>query len=72
MEFILHFIYVVAIKDTRAWQGASPMELSMIGFWNLTIVWLKVFVPLLSVHPKISDALVVAVGVEVLPFMGSS
>ena len=45
MEFILHFMYVVAIKDTQTWQGASPMELSMIGFWNL-IVWLKVFVAL--------------------------
>lgn len=42
MEFILHYIYAVAIKDTKAWQGDSPLELSMIGFWNLIIVWLKV------------------------------
>ena len=42
MEFILHFMYVVAIKDARAWRGDSPFELSMIGFWNLMIVWLKV------------------------------
>ncbi|KAJ7930114.1 glycerol transporter [Mycena leptocephala] len=35
MEFILHFMYVVAIKDTKAW-------IAMIGFWNLIIVWLKV------------------------------
>lgn len=42
MESILHTMYVTAIKDTRAWQGASPADLSMIGFWNLVIVWLKV------------------------------
>lgn len=35
-------MYVVAIKDTRAWLGDSPMELCMIGFWNLIVVWLKV------------------------------
>ena len=38
------FMYVVAIKDTRAWVGASAAELSLIGFWNLIIVWLKVCV----------------------------
>ena len=42
MELILHFMYVVATKDSAAWQGDTPFELSMIGFWNLIIVWLKV------------------------------
>jgi hypothetical protein len=42
MEYILHFMYVVAIKDTRAWVGDSPAEIAMIGFWNLIVVWLKV------------------------------
>lgn len=42
MEFILHFMYVVAIKDTKAWGGDTAAELSMIGFWNLIVVWLKV------------------------------
>ena len=42
MEFVLHFMYVVAIKDARAWAGDTPAQLSMIGFWNLIIVWLKV------------------------------
>ncbi|KAG6861629.1 hypothetical protein C0995_014068 [Termitomyces sp. Mi166 len=45
MEFILHFMYVVAIKDTKAWNGATPAEISMIGFWNLIIVWLKLLIP---------------------------
>lgn len=71
MEFILHFMYVVAIKDTRTWQGASPMELSMVGFWNLIIIWLKVFVLVSSVHSEIPNIFAVAVTVEILPLMGS-
>lgn len=35
-------MYMVAIKDTKAWDGFSAAELSMVGFWNLIIVWLKV------------------------------
>lgn len=42
MEFILHYMYVIAIKDAKAWYGDTAAELSMIGFWNLIIVWLKV------------------------------
>jgi len=42
MEFVLHYMYMVAIKDTKAWDGFSAAELSMVGFWNLIIVWLKV------------------------------
>ena len=45
MEYILHFMYVVAIKDTKSWAGDSPAEIAMIGFWNLIIVWLKVRIP---------------------------
>ena len=35
-------MHVVAIKDAHAWSGMSPAQLSMIGFWNLIFVWLKV------------------------------
>ncbi|KAL1925420.1 uncharacterized protein VTP21DRAFT_303 [Calcarisporiella thermophila] len=45
MELILHFFYVVAIKDTKAWEGDSPFELSMIGYFNLKIIWLKLLLP---------------------------
>ncbi|EGN99369.1 hypothetical protein SERLA73DRAFT_90723 [Serpula lacrymans var. lacrymans S7.3] len=45
MEFILHFMHVVAIKDAKAWPGDTPFELSMIGFWNLMIMWLKLLLP---------------------------
>jgi len=42
MEYVLHFMYMVAIKDRKAWAGDSPAEIAMIGFWNLIIMWLKV------------------------------
>lgn len=55
MEVILHYMYVVAIKDSYAiyrhggvetrspaWKGDTPFELAMISFWNLVIMWLKV------------------------------
>ncbi len=45
MELVGHSMYVVAIKDeskSGAWRGEGPFELSMIGFWNLIVVWLKV------------------------------
>ena len=56
MEILLHYIYVVAIKDSwatyydingklikkYAWEEDSPFELAMISFWNLVVVWLKV------------------------------
>ncbi|KAJ7129335.1 MBOAT, membrane-bound O-acyltransferase family-domain-containing protein [Mycena epipterygia] len=44
MEFILHFMYVVAMKDTKAWIGDTPAQMAMIGFWNLIIVWLKLMI----------------------------
>ncbi|KAI0312315.1 MBOAT-domain-containing protein [Amylostereum chailletii] len=45
MELVLHYMYVVAIKDAHAWHGDSPAELSMIGVWNLIVVWLKLLLP---------------------------
>ncbi|KAG2101567.1 MBOAT, membrane-bound O-acyltransferase family-domain-containing protein [Suillus discolor] len=37
MESILHYMYVVAIKDMKAWQGYTPLE--------LIVVWLKLLLP---------------------------
>lgn len=45
MEVILHTMYVIAIKDTKAWIGFGPADLSMLGFWNLVVVWLKLLIP---------------------------
>lgn len=45
MEFMLHYMYVNAIKNAHAWANNTAMELSMIGFWNLMFVWLKLLLP---------------------------
>ena len=42
METILHYVYVVAISKTKAWQGDTPFQLCMITYFNLQIIWLKV------------------------------
>ncbi|KAH9043958.1 MBOAT, membrane-bound O-acyltransferase family-domain-containing protein [Lactarius pseudohatsudake] len=45
METLIHVMYVVAIKDAHAWSGMTPAQLSMVGFWNLIFVWLKLLLP---------------------------
>ena len=73
MELVLHFMYVVAIKDAHAWGGDSVAELSMIGFWNLMVVWLKVCPirrPFFLFYQLNVDRSVVA-AVAVLPAVGS-
>lgn len=45
MEFILHYMYVGVICQTRAWDGDTPFQVSMIAFFNLNIIWLKLLIP---------------------------
>ncbi|GAA5864357.1 hypothetical protein JCM3774_002762 [Rhodotorula dairenensis] len=47
MELVLHTMYVVALKDSGSgwWNGMSPAEVSLVGFWNLIVVWLKLLLP---------------------------
>lgn len=45
MEFLLHFMYVVAVSKTKAWEGDTPFQISMIGLFNLNIIWLKLLIP---------------------------
>lgn len=45
MELTLHYLYVVAISKTKAWEGDTPLELSMIGYFNLVIIWMKLLIP---------------------------
>ncbi|GAB1525165.1 glycerol transporter [Rhizoctonia solani] len=72
LEIILHMMYVVAIKDARAWHGLSPLELSMVGFWNLIVVWMKVelelFLIIKNIVPKPSIA---SYSMALLPIMGA-
>ncbi|KAK0486170.1 MBOAT, membrane-bound O-acyltransferase family-domain-containing protein [Armillaria novae-zelandiae] len=47
MEFIIHTMYVVAIKDARPWEHVAylPSELALLSFFSLIHVWLKLLVP---------------------------
>lgn len=45
MEFLLHYTYVVAVSKTKSWAGDTPFQISMIGLFNLNIIWLKLLIP---------------------------
>ncbi|ODQ77348.1 hypothetical protein BABINDRAFT_163605 [Babjeviella inositovora NRRL Y-12698] len=45
MEFLLHYMYVVAVSKTKAWDGDTPFQISMLGLFNLNIIWLKLLIP---------------------------
>ncbi|CAI7658081.1 unnamed protein product [Penicillium glandicola] len=46
MELILHYIYAVAIsKADPDWSVFTPGQLSMLAFFNLHIIWLKLLIP---------------------------
>ncbi len=46
MEIMIHFIYTVAIsKSQPAWDVYSPFQLSMLGYFNLNHIWLKLLLP---------------------------
>ena len=46
MELVLHFLYAVAIsKSNPDWSIYSPFQLSMLGYFNLHIIWLKLLLP---------------------------
>lgn len=46
MEMMQHFLYVVAISKVKpAWDAYTPFQLSMIGFFNLFFIWLKLLLP---------------------------
>lgn len=46
MELCLHFLYAVAISKAQPdWQVYTPFQLSMLGYFNLHIIWLKLLIP---------------------------
>lgn len=46
MEVMLHFIYAVAIcKAQPSWEVYTPFQVSMLGYFNLHIIWLKLLLP---------------------------
>ncbi|KAK5079095.1 glycerol transporter [Lithohypha guttulata] len=46
MEFLLHTTYVVAIsKSNPDWLAFTPFQLSMLAYFNLHVIWLKLLIP---------------------------
>lgn len=47
MEIMIHFIYAVAISKSSppAWDTYTPFQLSMLGYFNLNHIWLKLLLP---------------------------
>ncbi|GAM89284.1 hypothetical protein ANO11243_073210 [Dothideomycetidae sp. 11243] len=46
MELMLHFLYAGAIsKANPTWTVYSPFTLSMLAYFNLNIIWLKLLIP---------------------------
>ena len=46
MEVMLHYLYVVAISKAQpSWEVYTPFQLSMLGYFNLNIIWLKLLLP---------------------------
>lgn len=42
MEVIIHFAYAIAISKAQpAWEVYTPFQLSMLGYFNLNHIWLK-------------------------------
>jgi D-alanyl-lipoteichoic acid acyltransferase DltB (MBOAT superfamily) len=46
MEIVLHTLYAVAIsKSSPNWSTYTPFQLSMLGYFNLHVIWLKLLIP---------------------------
>jgi D-alanyl-lipoteichoic acid acyltransferase DltB (MBOAT superfamily) len=46
MEIMIHYMYMVAIfKAQPDWTEYTPAQLSMLGFFNLKHIWLKLLLP---------------------------
>ena len=46
MEIMIHYMYMVAIFHAKpSWSQYTPAQLSMLGFFNLKHIWLKLLIP---------------------------
>ena len=46
MELVLHNLHAVAIsKSNPDWTTYTPFQLSMLGYFNLHVIWLKLLLP---------------------------
>ncbi|KAI8596147.1 MBOAT-domain-containing protein [Dissophora ornata] len=44
MEFMNHYMYMVAISKRQAWENDTILQICMIGFFNLVLIWLKLLI----------------------------
>ncbi|KAJ3321662.1 glycerol transporter [Boothiomyces sp. JEL0866] len=44
MEAMMHTLYVVAIKNAKAFKGFSSLEIYCLGYFNLKFIWLKLMI----------------------------
>lgn len=44
MEFVNHYMYMVAISKTQAWDNDTILQIAMIALFNLVLIWLKLLI----------------------------
>ncbi|KAH7059336.1 MBOAT-domain-containing protein [Linnemannia elongata] len=44
MEFMLHYMHLVAISKRQAWDNDPILQICMIGLFNLVLIWLKLMI----------------------------
>lgn len=44
MEFVNHYMYMVAISKTQAWDDDTILQIAMIALFNLVLIWLKLLI----------------------------
>ncbi|KAF9924289.1 glycerol transporter [Linnemannia zychae] len=44
MEFMMHYMHLVAISKRQAWDNDPILQICMIGLFNLVLIWLKLMI----------------------------
>lgn len=44
MEFVNHYMHMVAISKTQAWDDDTILQIAMIVLFNLVLIWLKLLI----------------------------
>ncbi|KAG0290919.1 glycerol transporter [Linnemannia gamsii] len=44
MEFMMHYMHLVAISKRQAWDNNPILQICMIGLFNLVLIWLKLMI----------------------------
>jgi D-alanyl-lipoteichoic acid acyltransferase DltB (MBOAT superfamily) len=42
MEIMQHTVYATAISKHRVWESYTPLQISLVGFFCLFFIWMKV------------------------------